>query len=105
MFFPVLIQTRDGRFNGNRPVTPEPAFVLAGEALRAPLFPELRIPSESGLAILQYQDAPIELLASFHADMRFATKAFFFINNDLYGPLFKVHELTPPLSRVPCDIP
>src|SRR5512136_509109 len=83
VFFLVLIQARDGGINGNRLIPPEPAFIFAGQTLRAHSLREFGIAAESGFAVFHHQDAPIIGLARLGAHMGFAAQAFFFIDGDL----------------------
>jgi hypothetical protein len=103
--FPVFIEAGDRRFDGNRSITPKPALILTGKTFRTPLSAELGIPAKDRLAVFKHQDPPSIFFTGIHANVGSATQAFILVNNHLNGSLFETHSFTPPLTRVPGDIP
>jgi hypothetical protein len=87
----VFIQPGDWSFNRDCLISPEPAFILACEALRTNALGKFRVSSKGRFPILHHQNAAVIEFATRHTGVGIATGTFVFINNDLDRSLFKMH--------------
>jgi len=104
MLSSVFIQSRNWGFNRDRLVSPEPAFILARETLRAHPPGESRVPCKGRFAVFDHQDPPVEELTPCCTCVGFTADAFALIDNHFDGLFFKMHGPIPPLPLFPSGI-
>ena len=96
MFLSVFFQSGNRGFDGNRLISPEPAFIFTRKAFRSYPTGKRRITSKGRFPIFDYQYSPVEELTTRSAGVSLTTDTFAFVDDHFDGLFFEMHKPIPP---------